>query len=137
MGLQVQVSGSLVAGPASISDAQFPAGSLNIPLALSCTPKAYAVATGNVVNVQSPSSFEAIPGIGAGGIVTLGSTLYVKTSQQVLMQLTNANPAGGAALVSVIPVVGLQVMEFPSNGSLTGLAFEGSGTIEYWVGGSQ
>ena len=135
MGLQAQLSALLTAGPAT-SDTCFPSGTRTIPISLSPSTKAYSDDSGNAFMLNSPSSFFAVPGVGAAGIVTKATTLYLKSGSQVLVQLTFANPSGTPTVI-VEPLQGLKLNEYPPGYELTGLALQGTGQIEYWAAGTQ
>lgn len=134
MALQAQLTASLIAAPASVSDQQFPSGTVNLTFGLNPNPKQYNVAFGGALNLVN-SSFTAIPGIGAAGEVTQVTTLYVRTAVPMKLQLTMADPDGGADIVSIVPVNGVLLLEFPSNGYVKALSVKGSGQFEFWAAG--
>jgi len=135
------LTGNLYVQPSDASGS-FPAGATTIPLALSPSPKSLAVDTGVVKRtVTSSSSPATLSGVGAADTVTQGSFLYLRSNAPMLVTLTQNNPAGGTT-VAVLAVGsstggGLLVMEFDPTRYLVGLSAQGSGTIEYLVGGPQ
>lgn len=138
MALQAQLTAQLVSGPAQISDTQFPGAVVNASFGLQPPNKSYNVAVGGSPVIASPPpTFVAISGIGSSGEVTQATTLYLRTgTNQFLVQLTCSDPLGGGDRVSVIPVVGTMLLEFPSNGYLKGLSVSGSGSLEFWASGN-
>jgi hypothetical protein len=135
VGLQAQLTAQLVTGPASISDQQFPSGVQTISFGLNPPAKSYAVSTGAVVNVASPSSPVTIDSIGSGGQVTQGLTFYARVTGSFVMVLTQANPLGGT-VTATIELGGAFLCEFPVNGYLQGVTVQGSGQFEYWCSGN-
>jgi hypothetical protein len=139
MGLQIQLSAQLTAGPSTTTDNLFPSGVDNVSFNLSPPNKAYSVAAGGVVNIASPSpAFQNIPSVGTGGTVTQVHTIYARTGTVgMLLQLTFQNPNGGGNIVITKPIQGVWLEEFPSNGLLLGIAVQGSGQFEFGAWGNQ
>lgn len=138
MSLQAQLSATLTTGPGSSSDNPFPSGVTSISFGLMPAAKNYSVATGAVVSVTNTSGFTAIDAVGTGGQVTQALTLLLRSpSSQIKVQLTCADPAGGADIVAIVPVLGTMLLEFPTNGYLKALATQGAAQIEYWAAGNQ
>lgn len=141
MGSRVLLSdATLISGPSDVCEGSFPSGNTSIPVSLSggSCGKAINVETGAMLaNVQSPSSFQALPGIGSAGPVTQAVTLYINSPTQVLVQLTMANPAGGSDIVSVVPLQGIALWEFPSNGYVKSVGVQGASTVQYYASGLQ
>jgi hypothetical protein len=134
MANSVQLSGTLIASPSATSDTSFPAGTDNIPFNLNPPAKVYNVSTGNVVAINSPSAFVAIPGIGAApGPVTQGQLLYVRSIGPMQIRKTY----GAFGVVGPEPFSGLHIIESDPSNPLTLLEFKGSGTIEFWSCGVQ
>jgi hypothetical protein len=136
MGLQAQLNAVLTSGPSSVSDQQFPSGVQTITFGLNPPAKQYAVATGAVVNLNSPSSPVALDSIGTGGQVTQAVTFYARVTSPMVMVLTQTNPQGGS-VTATIELGGAFLCEFPLNGPLTGVTVQGSGPFEYWAAGLQ
>lgn len=139
MSLQATLTAQLVTGPSqsSCTDNPFPGVANTIPFGLNPANKSYNVEAGGVISVASPSSFGPIASVGTGGQVTQGLTLYLRTTTEVQVQLTLATPGGGADTVSIVPLQGVMLLEFPSDGYLKLLAVKGQASIEYWVSGAQ
>jgi hypothetical protein len=134
--LQAQLTAQLVTGPSSVSDSQFPSGVATISFGLNPSQWQYTVATGAVVNVNSPSSPVTIDAIGTGGQVTQGVFFYARCASPMVMVLTEANPSGGT-VIATIELNGPFLCQFPSNGYLQGVTIQGSGQFEYWCAGPQ
>lgn len=131
------LSGSLTAGPSAAVDNQFPSGVTSVPFGLNPGNKPYNVDTGrNVANVLSPSAYAALGGIGTLGPVTQAVTLYLRTTTPLTIRLTTAVPSS-ADLLSVLPLNGILILEFPSDHYLKLVEVQGSGTVEYYVSGNQ
>jgi hypothetical protein len=126
----------LIGSPAGASDSSFPSGVTNITFGFSPAAKPYNVETGGKPNLNN-STMTPIAGIGAGGEVTQVTTLYMRTASPMKVQLTLVDPDGGSDLVSTVPINGVHLMEFPSNGYLKGLSVKGSGQFEFWASGNQ
>lgn len=129
--------GSLTGGPRIVSDTgQFPSATYLVGLGWSnSNDKPFDVGTGVLQrNVDSPAAFVQLYGVGATDAVTQGSTLYFKTTNSFQLRLTCQNPQG-ADIVSIVPVSGLVMLEFPDDSYLKLLECMGSGPIEYLVVG--
>jgi hypothetical protein len=133
------LSGTLYVQPSDASGA-FPAGASSVPLSLSPSLKPLLVDSGmQKRNVASPLAFVALSGVGATDTVTQGTFLYLKTNAPMQVRMTFNNPAGG--VTSAVTNVGSSVgggqiiQEFDPTRWLTLLEVEGSGTVEWLVGG--
>jgi hypothetical protein len=130
----VQLTATLLAGPTTVTDNQFPSGTTNLPFGLNPPQKAYNVDTGVMVaNVISPVAFVALGGVGPGGSVTQAQTLYVRTLTPVQVRLTylgDVTPKirylGGATLEEADPAHPITLVEVM-----------GSATVEYYAAGLQ
>lgn len=132
------IQGSIVAGPAGCTDtATFPGGISNVPaLAFNPPQKGYNVSTGlQSPNVNSPSSFQTLSGIGTGQTVTQASMLYLRTTTPVLVEVTMNGVDGGTA--QVLSVSGLLVLEPGPSNYITAVAVQGQGQVEYMAVGLQ
>lgn len=134
--LQAQLSATLVAGPASSSDQQFPAGVTTISWGLNPSQKGYQVAAGSVIQVNSPSAPMTIDAIGSGGTVTQATTYFFRTNTPMTLVGTFTNPLGGT-FTATIPVNGFVSGETPVNAPLVGLTVQGAGAFEFWAAGLQ
>jgi hypothetical protein len=125
----LELSAQLVASP-SCGSGSFPSGVTNIPFGLNppCNGKGYSVTTGvQVANVASPSAYASLGGIGSGGPVTHCTTLYLRVVTAVSVQLTFAN-----STTIILPgVFGLLLLESAAGDEITGVAVEGTATVEY------
>ncbi len=132
----VEISGTLVAGPQAVCDSAFPSGSLELKFGVGpCGCKPAAVQCYNTKNVNAPSVYVALDGIGTGESVTQANTLYVRAPTPLNLRLTTDDGAGGS-VVAIVPISGVWVMEFPSNKFLKLLEVLGVGPIEYYASGN-
>lgn len=130
----LQFTGNLQAGPSCGGWGVFPSSSFNDQVGVGgpCG-KSFGVSVSSVsANINSPSSFTAIPGVGTE--VTNADTLYFRTNSPITLQLTCSNGSGGTT-VSTVNVNGLFVCEFSETNALQGLAVEGVAQITYFVSG--
>jgi len=131
MSLQVSLTGQLVAGPSASSDNQFPSGTDTTPFGLVQDPRQYAVRTGTQqVNVNSPSSFTALGGIGSSSSVSSAFLLYMRTTIGMDVRITRVNPAGGS-FVTTEHVAGLLVYECDAAQPITLVEVQGAGQLEF------
>jgi hypothetical protein len=131
----VTLQGALLAGPPRSSCNGFPAGIVNTQFELRPPNKSAAVSTGmQVRNLNSPSSYATLSGVGSDDAVTQGSFLYIRTQTSMLFRLTTNDTVD---VVSVIPVDGLCIIEFPAGKYLELLEAQGVGVVEYFASGSQ
>lgn len=143
MGSQIQVNGSITQSPPNVvgttisawPNGTVPAGTIQIPLLLTPSPKQSARCAKGSRVLNSPSSFQVISGLGATDDVTTADTLYLKCDGPIQLQLTMVNPAGGSPIVSVVNLFGSCLLEFPSAGYLTGLAAQGNANLEFLISG--
>jgi len=137
--LQVTTSGAqVVGGPQASGGGSFPTGVKTIQLPFNPDPLGYSVETGDVLQLQSPSAFVTVPGVGAApGPVTQGLALLLSVNVPIKVRMTMADPGGGSDIVSIVPLNGPMLIQFPPNGYLKLLELEGSATVEYHVWGIQ
>lgn len=134
---QLKIDGTIIAGPAVVTDSVFPSGTKEVPFSSSPNPKPMLVDTGlGVRNVNSSSAYTTLSGVGADDDVAQGDTLYIRVQNSMLLRLTFAQ-SSGPDLVSVLPINGTYVMEFPSDQYLKLLEVKGVGTVEYFVCGQK
>ncbi len=133
---RVNVTGAVDGGPESASAGVFPAARFMAPLSLKdSSGKQFNAATGVLVrNLQSPSAFVALDGVGAAATVTQGDFLYLKSDGPLDLRVTTDDGAGGTDVV-VEPIHGLYVREFSSTKPLELLEAQGNAKIEYLVTG--
>lgn len=139
--MNLTCNGTIIEGPATQTDPQFPSGVTTIPFTLNqgSNPKSVGVTTGaKVRNVQSPAAFVVLSGVGATDDVTQGSFVYMRvTTGSFQFRVTFNNPAGGS-IVSVLPSAGIFVHEPDATTGfyVTKLEVQGTGTIEYYAAGT-
>lgn len=137
----VTLLGNLTAGPQGVCEGGFPSGVLQVAFGLagSCPgagtkPALKKFWTSQEVN--SPSAFATLDGIGSGQSVTQANTFYFRSTVGVLLRLTFADPGGGPDIVSTVPVKGLLVLEPSEAGYLKLLEAKGQGKVEYFASGN-
>jgi hypothetical protein len=133
---QAELSGSLTFGPSGGGSGAFPTSQDVIALSLSPSPKQASVMTSGLqVNLNSPSAYATLPGIGVGGVVQQCTTLYLRSDTNVMLRFTFNDPAGGADIVSVVPLCGSTLVEYQQNGYLKLLEAKGAARLEYAAAG--
>jgi len=138
MGVLV-LAGSIVVGPAVVSETAFPGAVSTVQLDTTPDQKNSACNSG-VKNrtINTPNAFITLSGVGPTDDVTQGDTLYFRSRSPVSVRLTFNNPlVPMSPTVSVIPVNGTLILEAPQSQYLTLLEVQGSGQIEYLVSGQQ
>jgi len=139
---QIIVSGTITQSPPPVTGTTIaaspvgtvPAGTTQIPILLTPSPKqSLKRASGNKV-LSSPSSFQTLSGLGSTDDVTNCDTLYLKCDANILVQLTVTNPAGGT-FVSTVSLYGTLIQEFATNAYLVGIALQGTANVEYIISG--
>jgi hypothetical protein len=134
------LDGSLSVGPDVVSDSSFPSGTHTEPLSLAPQKKLVNASTGTLErNLASAGSFATLSGVGPTDTVQQGTLLYVRVAggSGFQIRLTLQDPGGGSDIVSILPIDGTQMFEFPSNGYLKGLEAKGNGKIVYLIAGPQ
>lgn len=136
--ISVSLTASLEDGPPAAFEAQTPSGSTQIPFWLNAgpnCPKTANVATGRKVRqVNSPSAFVALSGVGPTDDVTQAHTFYARTNiGGFKLQFTFQDSS-----TAVVPLFGVLLLEPDSVGSLAivGVSVQGVGTIEYYAAGA-
>lgn len=138
----VTLLGTLSAGPQGSCEGGFPAGLLQLQFGLSgsCPGAGTKPAIKKFwtnTDISSAVAFVPLDGVGTGESVTKGNTLYLRTNSPFLIRFTFADPAGGADIVSVLPIQGLHISEYQLPGYLKLLEAKGVGGIEYFVSGNE
>lgn len=137
MGTQVQISGTLIAGPTEVSESTFPSGETSIPFVGTPNPRSYNVDTGkDVARVNSPSSFATLSGIGENATVPQANFLYLRCDVQVQVRVTQLVPSS-TPTTATISVKGLLILEPPPGSEITLVEIQGSATVEYYACGVQ
>jgi hypothetical protein len=131
----VNINGTLISGPPVASDSSFPSGVTNIVFGTQPPQKSANVQTQNVRQVNSPTAFVSLDGVGVGETLTQGNTFYARV--QSPMQLRFTFDSTPTPIVSVIPVQGLYIFEADPSHPIILVEVMGSGTIEYFVSGNQ
>jgi hypothetical protein len=133
---QVSVSGSITLGPSSGGDGSFPASQDTVPLALSQPTKQAGAMTGCMSRqLNSPSSYVTLSGVGATDTVTRCDFLYIRSDAPIKVRVTQVDPAGGADIVSELNLQGPWTHEFPANGYVKLVEAKGSARIEFAFSG--
>lgn len=131
----LKVSGSLDAGPPSVTSESFPGASLSVPLRLPAGSKSFSVATGVLQRkLNSALAYVALDGVGSASAVTHGSFLYLRSDQAFSLRLTTDDGSGGSVL-TVFPVATLLLLEFDSSLFLKLLEAKGVANLEWFVCG--
>jgi len=132
----VAINGTLIAGPPTASDSSFPAGVTNIVFGTNPGQKPAPVQTGaQVRQLNSPSTFVALDGVGVGETLIEGNTFYARTQSPMKYRITfKETPVD---VVSVIYPKGLLIVEIDEQHPILLIEAMGVGTIEYYVSGNQ
>lgn len=131
----LKVSGSLDAGPPTVTSEAFPGASISVPLRLPSGSKSFSVGTGVLPRrLNSSLAYVALDGVGPAATVTQGSFLYLRSDQPFLLRLTTDDGSGGS-VVTVLPVATLCLIEFDSTKFLKLLEGQGVANLEYFVCG--
>lgn len=131
----VTLSGSIIAGPQGAGDCGFPSGILNIVFSSFPPQKSAAAKTSSSKQLNSPSAFTALDGVGTGETVTQGNFLYLRSNSPTQIRLTT-KASSGPDVVAVVPLQGVMIIEFPTTNYLLLLEAQGVGTLEYFVSGN-
>lgn len=130
---QIQLSGSLIAGPASAAEGVFPGGVLDIPLGTKESPKAYQRATGILRRAIAEVAFTTLAE--PGDTVTEANFLYFRTDAPLSLRLTTDDGVGGDVLATMT-IQGLVVIEFNNDNFLKQLEVLGTANVEYFTSGN-
>jgi len=131
---QINLSGSITAGPTSGNGGVFPGASMVVPLGFAQNPKGYQRATGIL---ERSLALGVYTDLGEpGNTVTQATFLYLRSDAVIDLRLTTDDGVGGN-VISVVPVHGLAMFEFPSTKYLKTLEALGTGKVEYFLSGQQ
>ena len=108
---QLNVQGTLIAGPPAATDGSFPSMTANTTIATKENPKGYGRATGVLRRQENFAVFTTLLEVGPGAVVTKGHFLWFKSNGPIELRLTTDDGAGGDVL-SVIPLDGAFMQEF-------------------------
>lgn len=131
----VTLSGTLLAGPPKSSCGGFQSALINAAFELRPPNKTATVVDHGVRSLASHDSFADLNAVGTGKTVTQGTFLFARTSGPMTIRTTRNTGSGD--VVSTQDVDGLFVLEFPVDKYLKLLEAQGSGSIEYFVSGTQ
>lgn len=134
---------TLTETPQGASDgSQFPSASTTIPFGLNTSPNAKPVqaSTGRILRqINSPSAFVQLDGVGTGDAVTQASTVYLRVRTPAWQaRITFNNPANVMSpIVSVLPIAGVLLLEpdYASGFFVTKVEIQGSGSVELYASG--
>lgn len=130
---QLKLTGSLIAGPPTVTDGTFPGMSATAPISTKENPKTYQRATGILRRTEA---YVAFTDLGEpGNVVNVVTFLYFKSDGPIELRITTDDGAGGDE-VAIIPVDGLCILEFDALQFLKLLEMNGSATIEYFLSGT-
>ena len=134
---QVDLSGSLTAGPSVASDGGFPATSSTTQLALVTRPKSCASSSAcQGFTLASPSAYLAIGAISPSLPLTKGDTFYLKSDAAISVRLTLDDGTNTSTSYQVVlPLQGTLLYEPPTAQPLLGVEVKGSATIEWFASG--
>lgn len=131
----LQLSGTLTLNPQNASDGSFPSANTSVPFTLNTggNSKPSPADTGvDHRQVNSPSTYVTLGGIGAGDDVTAGDTLYIRTNVPMWIKCTYQ---GSSAAPAEEPIKGLKIIELDPSFPLTKVEVKGSGLVEWFASG--
>lgn len=130
----IDLSGTLIAGPQTVVDSTFPSMQSTVSLHTSPSPKGWNVCTGVLSrNVNSPSAYVALEGVGPTATVVNADFLYLRSNATLKLKITQTD--GLTTLVSEQYFSGLKVIELPSTNCAVLVEVKGTATIEYLASG--
>lgn len=130
----IDLSGTLIAGPQTVVDSTFPSMQSTVGLHTSPSPKGWNVCTGVLSrNINSPSAYVALEGVGATATVVNADFLYLRSNGTLKLRITQTDGLG--TLLSEQYFSGLKVIELPSTNCAVLVEVKGTATIEYLASG--
>ena len=128
------LEGNIMLGPQGACEGGGAAGLLNLPFGLGsggCGGACVAAPTKtyNTKSLASPSAFAVLPGLGASDVVTKAKFLYLRSSSEVKLRLTQTSG------VQTVDVSGLCILQFPALKELVLLEAQGTANLEYIIVG--
>lgn len=130
----IDLSGTIIAGPQTVVDSTFPSMQSTAGLHTTPSPKGWNVCTGLLSrNVNSPSAYVPLNGIGPTGDVVNADFLYLRSNATLKLRITQTDGLG--TLVSEQYFSGLKIIEFPSTNCAVLVEVKGTATIEYLASG--
>ena len=131
MSSSLQFNGALILGPPSAGDCGFSDGTFSQSFGFT---EPAAVSAQHTKNVNSPSAFVALDGIGV--TVTQATFFFLKTASVFIVRITY-KPLSGPDVVSTIPVMGPMLVKTPSDQYIKLVEVQGSGAVSYLATGNQ
>lgn len=136
---QIRLSGSLIAGPPTVSDGVFPTAISTVALSTKESPKLFTNG-GQILSRTLQTVVDTFTDLGEPGhVVTAATFLYLRTDTLVLARITVDNGAGGSVVLTSIPIDGLFICEYPTARFMKKLEIDTRGaqaTLEYLVAGT-
>lgn len=132
------LTGNLTAGPTAVTEGVFPSMRADVQLAFidGSQGKSAERMTGVLSRqINSPSAYVPLQGVGPTDTVTQGNTLYLKSNAPVNIRITQDDGSGGTDVTEMLGVHGLVVREFSTIYPLELVEIQGSATIEYFFSG--
>lgn len=130
----LNLSGSIVIGAQGAGDCSG-SGTTNISFGATPAQLSAPVSAYNVLNVNSPNSFQALPGIGSTSAVTQGGFLFIRTKAAMMLRLVYYTGSGNVTVD--VPVCGPFIWQVPSSNYLVSASIQGTGQVEVLVSGNQ
>jgi hypothetical protein len=131
MSSSLQFNGSLILGPPSAGDCGFSDGTFSQSFGFT---EPAAVSAQHTKNVNSPSAFVALDGIGV--TVTQATFFFLKTTSVFIVRITY-KPLSGPDVVSTIPVMGPMLVKTPVDQYIKLVEVQGTGAVSYLATGNQ
>lgn len=131
MSSSLQFNGALILGPPSAGDCGFSDGTFSQSFGFT---EPAAVSAQHTKNVNSPSAFVALDGIGV--TVTQATFFFLKTTSVFIVRITY-KPISGPDVVSTIPVMGPMLVKTPVDQYIKLVEVQGTGAVSYLATGNQ
>jgi hypothetical protein len=131
MSSSLQFNGALILGPPSAGDCGFSDGTFSQSFGFT---EPAAVSAQHTKNVNSPSAFVALDGIGV--TVTQATFFFLKTTSVFIVRITY-KPLSGPDVVSTIPVMGPMLVKTPVDQYIKLVEVQGTGAVSYLATGNQ
>jgi len=132
------LDGTLVSGPPSATDNNFPSGTESITIHTATYPKSWSKCTGaqqrSVSVTIGGATWVTLSGIGATDTVTKADFFYMRCDSMLLVEVTQATPSG-TPLVATRYLQGPMMLQSPSGYEITLVRVQGSATLEYHAEG--
>ena len=132
---QVTLDGSLTVGPQTSGSNTLPSVTDTVSFTTTPNPKAAQVYECKAYNLQSPSSYHVMSGVGVTDTVTKANFLYLASNASMKLRLTIIDSP--ANLVSETYFSGLFIQEFTETNALVLVEVKGTGTLQMIATGNQ